>query len=48
ATRGRDWQSDFAEILLDLEHRLDRAADDRSRRKILRDVRRALDSVEPR
>ena len=43
AVRGPDWHNDLAEFTLRLREKMEAAADDRSRRKIIRRVVRALD-----
>lgn len=40
---GRDWHNDYAAFLLDFQHRLRQAADDKGRAEILRRARRAID-----
>lgn len=42
-TAGKDWHNDYAALVLDLQHRLQGTADERSRRKLLRKLRRAID-----
>ncbi|MEQ9517988.1 MAG: MBL fold metallo-hydrolase [Parvibaculum sp.] len=42
AVREPDWHNDLAELSLELRRQLDDAADDRSRKKILRRISRAL------
>src|SRR5690606_12088217 len=44
--RGRDWHNELAAFSLDLRDRLDKAADDKARRIILRRVMRALEGEE--
>ncbi|MEP6148031.1 MAG: MBL fold metallo-hydrolase RNA specificity domain-containing protein, partial [Nisaea sp.] len=46
AARGLDWHNDLAEFSLLLREKMETAADDRSRRKIMRRVARALDATE--
>ncbi len=46
--RGLDWHNDLANFSLDLRDRLDRAADDKARRVILRRVIRALENPDDR
>lgn len=41
--KGRDWHNDYAELALDLQHRLLQTADERGRARLLRRLRRALD-----
>jgi metallo-beta-lactamase family protein len=41
--KGRDWHNDYAELALDLQHRLLQAPGERERAKLLRRLRRALD-----
>ena len=43
AVREPDWHNDLAELSLELRRQLDEAADDRSRKTILRRIARALD-----
>jgi metallo-beta-lactamase family protein len=42
----RDWHNDFQSLILDLQEKLDRAADEKARGAILRKVRRALSGSE--
>jgi metallo-beta-lactamase family protein len=42
ASARRDWHNDYAETLLDLRAALQRASDDRSRRRLLSELRRVL------
>jgi metallo-beta-lactamase family protein len=42
ASAGRDWHNDYAQILLDLRGALRAAPDDRSRRRLLREMRRVI------
>jgi len=41
-----DWHNELAQVTLDLRARLDAAADERTRKQILRRVRRALDATQ--
>lgn len=43
----RDWHNDFQSLVLDLQDRLDHAADETARATLLRKLRRALEAVEP-
>lgn len=40
----QDWHNDLSELWLDIQEELDRAADDRARRVILRRIRRAMEN----
>ncbi|MEQ1406952.1 MBL fold metallo-hydrolase [Neorhizobium sp. Rsf11] len=42
----KDWHNDFQSLVLDLQERLDEAADEKARGIILRKVRRALDATD--
>jgi metallo-beta-lactamase family protein len=48
ATAPRDWHNDYAEALLDLRSALQKASDDRSRRRLLAEIRRVLRAPRPR
>ncbi len=41
----RDWHNDYAQILLDLRGALQTAPDDRSRRRLLQEMRRVIGAV---
>lgn len=46
ARPGRpDWHNDWQELLLDVEHRLGKAADDRARAVVMRRIRKALEEA---
>ena len=47
ATAPRDWHNDYAQTLLDLRSALQKASDDRSRRRLLDEIRRVLRSPRP-
>lgn len=44
ASAQRDWHNDYAQMLLDLRAALRQATDDRTRRRLLGEVRRVIDS----
>ena len=39
-----DWHNDMSKLILDINERIDAAADDRARGVIIRKIRRALDA----
>ena len=45
ASARRDWHNDYAQILLDLRGALQTAPDDRSRQRLLQEMRRAIGAV---
>ena len=45
ANARRDWHNDYAQILLDLRGALQTAPDDRSRRRLLQEMRRVIGAV---
>ena len=44
-TATRDWHNEYAQTLLDLRSALNRATDNRVRRRLLREVRRVIDEA---
>lgn len=40
---GKDWHNDYAQLVLDLQHKLQATSDDRSRKKLLRRLRQSID-----
>lgn len=42
----RDWHNDFQSVILDLQERLDKAADEKARGTLLRKIRRALETID--
>nr|WP_156917885.1 hypothetical protein [Bradyrhizobium sp. Cp5.3] len=42
---GRDWHNDMSKLILDINDRIEAAADDRSRGVIVRKLRKALEGV---
>ena len=40
-----DWHNDMSKLILDINERIDAAADDRARGVIIRKLRRALDEL---
>jgi len=47
-TATRDWHNEYAQTLLDLRSALNRATDNRVRRRLLREVRRVIDEAHQR
>ncbi|WP_420852259.1 MBL fold metallo-hydrolase [Rhizobium mesosinicum] len=47
-TGRKDWHNDYQSLILDLEERLDKAADEKARGVILRKVRNAVDELQER